>query len=97
MFREYEKILEIMSQGQVILKLCKSSPNIPRGLVLGKPTESVGGASIRYLEVIVQLILGFRPIRVLVVYHLFYKERLSIATSWMWKVILKHRCLSSYG
>lgn len=51
MFREYEKILEIMSQGQVILKLCKSSPNIPRGLVLGKPTESVGGASIRYLEV----------------------------------------------
>ena len=51
MFREYEKSLEIMSQGQVILKLCKSSPNIPRGLVLGKPTESVGGASIRYLEV----------------------------------------------
>ena len=84
MFREYEKSLEIMSQGQVILKLCKSSPNIPRGLVLGKPTESVGGASIRYLEVFVA-------------YHLFYKERLSIATSWMWKVILKHRCLSSYG
>ena len=51
MFREYEKSLEILSQGQVILKLCKSSPNIPRGLVLGKPTESVGGASIRYLEV----------------------------------------------
>lgn len=95
MFREYEKSLEIMSQGQVILKLCKSSPNIPRGLVLGKPTESVGGASIKYLEVystiIVSinqlLILGFRPIRVLVVYHLFYKERLHIATSWMWKVI----------
>ena len=51
MFIEYEKSLEIMSQGQVILKLCKSSPNIPRGLVLGKPTESVGGASIKYLEV----------------------------------------------
>ena len=51
MFREYEKSLEIMSQGQVILKLCKSSPNIPRGLVVGKPTESVGGASIKYLEV----------------------------------------------
>lgn len=85
MFREYEKSLEIMSQGQVILKLCKSSPNIPRGLVLGKPTESVGGASIKYLEV--YSTIGFRPIRVLVVYHLFYKERLNIATSWMWKVI----------